>query len=129
MIKKSDSMKLNSYKNLIEINDEVDTEYEIVEILKKYPKDTVLFTYVKHHRIPVISGICNTREKIAQSINCKKDEILQTIVKACDNPIKVENYKDLDDYISYDANLNKIPILKHYKRWWKIYYSRCCICT
>ena len=40
MIKKSDSMKLNSYKNLIEINDEVDTEYEIVEILKKYPKDT-----------------------------------------------------------------------------------------
>lgn len=116
MIKKSDSMKLNSYKNLIEINDEVDTEYEIVEILKKYPKDTVLFTNVKHHRIPVISGICNTREKIAQSINCKKDEILQTIVKACDNPIKVENYKDLDDYISYDANLNKIPILKHYKK-------------
>ena len=109
-------MELNTYKNLIEIDDEVNTDYEIVEILKKYPKDTVLFTNVKHHRIPVISGICNTREKIAKSINCEKEEILQKIIEATENPKKVENYEDLEDYVSLNANLNKIPILKHYAK-------------
>lgn len=109
-------MKLNSYRELIEIDDEVSTEYEICNILQKYPKDTVLFTNVKGSHIPVISGLCNTREKIARSINCKKDEILYKIIEATNNPIKVENYGNLDNYITYKANLNKIPILKHYKK-------------
>ena len=109
-------MKLNSYRELIEIDDEVSTEYEICNILQKYPKDTVLFTNVKGSHIPVISGLCNTREKIARSINCKKDEILHKIIEATSNPIKVENYGNLDNYITYKANLNKIPILKHYKK-------------
>lgn len=109
-------MKLNSYRELIEIDDEVSTKYEICNILQKYPKDTVLFTNVKGSHIPVISGICNTREKIARSINCKKDEILYKIIEATSNPIKVENYGNLDNYITYKANLNKIPILKHYKK-------------
>ena len=109
-------MELNNYKDLIEINDEVNCDYEIVEILKKYPKDTVLFTNVKGHNIPVISGICNTREKIAKSINCKKDEILQNIIEATENPKKIENFKDLDDYETSVADLNKLPILKHYKK-------------
>ncbi|OWT33480.1 hypothetical protein BGI41_02145 [Methanobrevibacter sp. 87.7] len=107
-------MKLNSYRELIEIDDEVSTEYEICNILQKYPKDTVLFTNVKGSHIPVISGICNTREKIARSINCEKDEILHKIIEATNNPIKVENYENLDNYITYKANVNKIPILKHY---------------
>lgn len=109
-------MELNNYKNIIEINDEVDCDYEIVEILKKYPKDTVLFTNVKNHKIPVISGICNTREKIAKSINCKKEKILQKIIEATENPKKLENYEDLEDYETYDADLNKLPILKHYAK-------------
>ena len=109
-------MELNNYKDLIEINDEVNCEYEIVEILKKYPKDTVLFTNVKDYKIPVISGICNTRDKIAKSINCKKDEILQNIIAATENPKKVENYENLDDYETSDADLNQLPILKHYKK-------------
>ena len=109
-------MKLNSYRELIEIDDEVSTEYEICNILQNYPKDTVLFTNVKGSHIPVISGLCNTREKIARSINCKKDEILHKIIEATSNPIKVENYENLDNYITYKANLNKIPILKHYQK-------------
>ncbi|WP_295722584.1 UbiD family decarboxylase [uncultured Methanobrevibacter sp.] len=109
-------MELNNYKNIIEIDEEVDCEYEIVEILKKYPKDTVLFTNVKNHKIPVISGICNTREKIAKSINCKKEEILQKIIEATENPKKIENYEDLEDYETYDADLTKLPILKHYAK-------------
>ena len=111
-------MELNNYKDLIEINDEVNCEYEIVEILKKYPKDTVLFTNVKDYKIPVISGICNTRDKIAKSINCKKDEILQNIIAATENPKKVENYENLDDYETSDADLNQLPILKHYNSYW-----------
>ncbi|MCQ2972467.1 MAG: UbiD family decarboxylase [archaeon] len=109
-------MDINQYKNIIEINDEVNSEFEVTKILKKYPKDTVILNNVKGYDIPIISGICNTRDKIAASINCEVNEITQKIIEASDNPVKVENFTDLSDYNENDADLSKIPILTHYKR-------------
>lgn len=103
-------------KNIIEINDEVDCVYEAAKILRKYPKDTVILNNVKGFDMPVISGICNTREKIAKSINCDVSEITEKIIKASDNPVKVDKFTDFSNYNTSDADLDKIPILTHYKR-------------
>ena len=65
--------------------------------------------------MPVVSGICNTREKIAKSINCEVSEITQKIIDAMENPIKVDKFTDFGDYDTIDADLDKIPILTHYK--------------
>ena len=35
-------------ENIIEIDDEVSTEYEITKILKQHPTDTVIFTNIKN---------------------------------------------------------------------------------
>ena len=102
--------------NIIEINDEINSEYEACTILRKYPKDTVILNNVKGFDIPIISGICNTREKIAKSINCEVNEITEKIINAIDNPKKIKNFTNLDKYDSSEANLDKIPILTHYKR-------------
>ena len=69
-------MNIN-YENVIEINEELSSEFEISRILRDYPKDTVVINNPKDSEIPVISGICNTREKIAESINCKVSEITE----------------------------------------------------
>ena len=66
--------------------------------------------------MPVVSGICNTREKIAKSINCEVNEITSKIIEASDNPIKVENFTDFSEYNTTEADLSKLPILTHYKR-------------
>lgn len=63
--------------NVIEITEELSSEFEISKVLRKYPKDTVIIKNVKGYDMPVISGICNTRDKIAKSINCEVSEITQ----------------------------------------------------
>ena len=72
-------MNMND-ENIIEITDELSSEYEISKVLRKYPKDTVIVKNVKGFDMPVISGICNTRDKIAKSINCEVSEITQKII-------------------------------------------------
>ena len=57
--------------DIIEISEEVSTEYEITSILKKHPTDTVIFTNIKDSNMNIISGICNTRDKIAKSMICR----------------------------------------------------------
>lgn len=109
-------MKLENTEDIIEINDELSCEFEVAKVLRQYPKDTVILTNVKNSEMPVVSGICNTREKIAKSINCEVNEITSKIIEASDNPIKVENFTDFSEYNTTEADLSKLPLLTHYKR-------------
>ncbi|WP_323737410.1 UbiD family decarboxylase [Methanosphaera sp. ISO3-F5] len=104
--------------NIIEIDDEVSTEYEITSILKRHPKDTLVFTNVKGSDMNIISGICNTREKIANSINTSVDKITENIIDATGNPTKISDVKNFDDVYpnNENADLSKLPILKHYPK-------------
>ncbi|MBO6275463.1 MAG: UbiD family decarboxylase, partial [Methanobrevibacter sp.] len=108
-------MKIND-ENIIEITEELSSEYEVSRILRNYPKDTVIINNVKGFDMPVISGICNTRAKIAESINCEVSEITEKIIEASDNPIKVDKFTDFSEYDTLEIDLDKIPILTHYKR-------------
>ncbi len=101
---------------VIEIDDEIDAKYEACDVLRKHPKNTVLLSNIKGYDIPIVSGICNTREKIANSINCEVEEITEKIIEATENPKKIKNYTNLDEYVTFEADLNKLPILTHYKK-------------
>jgi len=102
---------------IIQIDDEVDVKYEATKILKKYPRDTVILNNVKGYDMPIVSGICNTREKIAESLGCEVNEITEKIIDGMNNPKKVTKFIDLkDEYQSKRVDLGKIPILTHYKR-------------
>ena len=101
---------------VIEINDEVDPKYEACRILREYPRDTVILNNVKGFDMPIISGICNTREKIADSINCEVSQITEKIIESSDNPLKVTEFTDFSNYNTTEADLSKIPILTHYRR-------------
>ena len=103
---------------IIEITDEVSTEYEITSILKKHPYDTLIFTNVKGSDMNIISGICNTRDKIAKSIGTTVDKITENIIDATNNPTAVSNIKNFDEVYPNNecADLSKLPILKHYPK-------------
>jgi UbiD family decarboxylase len=108
-------MKIDD-NNIIEITDELSDEFEVAKVLRQYPKDTVIVKNVKGFDMPVVSGICNTREKIAKSINCEVSEITQKIIDAMEKPIKVDKFTDFSEYETSEVDLSKIPILTHYKR-------------
>lgn len=104
--------------DIIEITEEVSTEYEITSILKKHPHDTLIFTNVKDSEMNIISGICNTRDKIAKSIGTSVDKITENIINATNNPTRIENIKNFDEVYPNNecADLSKLPILKHYPK-------------
>ena len=113
--KKSDTMA--EEREIIRIEKEVDPVYEAAKILRQYPKDTVILENVKGCDIPIVSGICNTREKIADSLGCQVDEITFKIIDGMNNPTPVKNFVEIrDEYQSKRVDLAKIPILTHYKR-------------
>ncbi|KZX15076.1 3-octaprenyl-4-hydroxybenzoate carboxy-lyase [Methanobrevibacter cuticularis] len=105
---------------ILRIKEEVSTKYEAAKILREHPTKTVILSNVEGYDIPIISGICNTREKIARSLGCTISEITQKIINSTTNPQKISKYNDLsnsnNEYTSKKADLNKIPILTHYKR-------------
>ncbi|MDO5851068.1 MAG: UbiD family decarboxylase [Methanobacteriaceae archaeon] len=100
------------------IDKEVSTEYEINNIIKKHPHDTLIFNNVKESSFKVIAGICNTRQKIADSINTEVSSITQKIVESTKKPESIKEVKTIQDVysITKPANLDELPILRHYKK-------------
>ena len=97
-------MKLEG-DNIIEITDELSSEFEVSKVLRQYPKDTVIVKNVKGYDMPVITGICNTRDKIAKSINCEVSEITEKIIEAMEKPIKVDKFTDFSEYDNLEVDL------------------------
>jgi anhydromevalonate phosphate decarboxylase len=107
----------NDFK-IINIEDEISTKYEVSKILKQYDKEVVIFKNIIGSEMGIISGICNTREKIARSISSTVPKITSRIVEATENPTPVEkveattkNFK-----ISVDADLTKLPVPTYYRK-------------
>jgi len=104
--------------NVIELEDEVSTNLEAAEFLRKYPKDTLIMENVKESDMKVVSGICNTREKIARALNTDVAGITQKIMDATNNPQPIDDYIDVKDCfgVSNSADLTELPVLTYYKR-------------
>ncbi|RJS49904.1 MAG: hypothetical protein CIT03_00145 [Methanobacterium sp.] len=103
--------------DFIRIDQEISIHLEASEILRKHPKDVVILENLKESSIPVVSGICNTREKIALALNCEVGDITSKIVQGMENPHPIHNIEKISkEYTSSKADLSKLPILTHYKR-------------
>jgi len=103
---------------VIKIEDQISAKYEVANILRNHPKDTVIFENIKDSNIKIISGICNTREKIARGISVTVPEITKRIMEATENPITVENVENIKkNYITQKKpDLGEIPVPTYYKK-------------
>jgi UbiD family decarboxylase len=104
--------------NVIKIEDEISTKYEIAKVLREHPKDVIIFENIKESDMKVISGICNTREKIARGISVTVPQITQKIMEATGNPISTDNIESVKkNYITQkEPNLGEIPVPTYYKK-------------
>ena len=103
---------------VIEIEEQISTKYEVSNILKNYDKEIVIFKNIKESDMGIVSGICNTREKIASSISANVSEITSRIIEATENPTKIENIDKTSKYFqtSMNADLTKLPVPTFYKK-------------
>jgi UbiD family decarboxylase len=102
---------------VVRIDNEVSSMFEAAKILREHPKEAVILENVKESDIPVISGICNTRDKIARALNTDVSGITHKIIDGMETPQAVQNIgKISENYNTSPANLGKLPILTHYQR-------------
>ncbi|MCD6515772.1 MAG: UbiD family decarboxylase [Candidatus Odinarchaeota archaeon] len=77
---------------IIEIEKDVDINLELSSVARKIETEygkTVLFKNVKGYDIPVVTNLLSTMEHIRIALNVeRKEDILQKITDAMDNPIK-----------------------------------------
>jgi 2,5-furandicarboxylate decarboxylase 1 len=99
------------------IEEEISTKYQVSKILKNNDRTVVIFNNIKESDMRIISGICNTREKIAQSIFATVPEITSRIIEATENPIPIDRIESVNKNFdsSVNADLSKLPIPKYYK--------------
>ncbi len=104
--------------NVINIDEEVSTRYEVSKIMKDHPKDVLLFKNILESEMGIISGICNTREKIAKSLSVKVPEITKRIVEATENPTPIDIIEKVSKNFEFseEADLKKLPIPTYYKK-------------
>ncbi len=107
----------NDFK-VIKIEEEVSTKYQVSKILKKHDKEVVILDSIKESDMGIISGICNTREKIARSISTTVPKITSRIVEATENPTPIDKVEGVDKNFqnSMDADLSKFPVPTYYKK-------------
>lgn len=108
---------LNEEFRTVKIEDEASTKYEASKIMKNHDKDVIIFENIKESDMNVISGICNTREKIARALSVKVPEISNRIIKAMENPRPIEEIQNTREnfHISKKPDLSELPILNYYK--------------
>ncbi len=104
--------------NIIKIDEQVSVNLEASEFLKKNPKDTLIMENIRESNMKVVSGICNTREKIARAINTDVAGITQRIMGAINNPLPINDFLTVQDSfdVSKPADLAELPVLTYYSR-------------
>ncbi len=104
--------------NVITVEEEISTKYEVAKTLREHPKDVIIFDNVKESDMKIISGICNTRDKIARGIGVTVPEITKKIMEATSNPVPIKNVENIkENYITQKkTDLGEIPVPTYYKK-------------
>ena len=106
---------LKSNNELIEIDKEVSSKYEIAALTKHMDnKEALLFNKIKESRLRVVTNVCGTRKRFALALNSSMEEIDKKIIDAINNP-KTANRTELKaDNISKDLSI--LPIITHFEK-------------
>ncbi|GIM45407.1 hypothetical protein DNHGIG_09560 [Collibacillus ludicampi] len=79
---------LESVGRLAVIGKKVGLEFELAAVAKKLDgKKAVYFTQVEEYTVPVVSGICSTREDFAEALDTDPYGIIPKFTKAVDSPV------------------------------------------
>ena len=107
--------KLDKDGELVRIKTPVSNELEIASVLSTLDGKAVIFDDVRGFETPVVGGVVSSRDLVAKALGCKKEEILQKMVHALNNPKKPEMVEKApcQEVVEDEVDLDKIPFLLH----------------
>ena len=107
--------QLDKNGELIRIETEVSTEYEMAGIIDALGEKPVFFEKVKESSIPVAGGLVSSKELIARALNIKKEQLLHKLSNAIENPVRpdVVEKGECQEIVEKDVDLTKLPIMRY----------------
>jgi len=110
------SLKANH--SLIIVKENVHPDFQISSILCKFQDHPFLFENVHGSSFGVAGNLLATRENIELGLRMKKGTLLGSLENAIKNPTpkgRVSSFKKSDWEFDGEADLSKLPILKHFE--------------
>ena len=101
---------------ILHINEEVSTEYEISALMKAFDGGPILYFHnVKGYENNVVGGVCGAKKRICRALKTNLEKIYEKISQACEHPKEpqiTESGSVME--VLEKPNLNRIPVLTHY---------------
>ncbi|MFO7678213.1 MAG: UbiD family decarboxylase [Thermoplasmatota archaeon] len=106
---------LEKDNELVRIQKEVSTKYEIANIIYSLNEKPVLFDNVKGYPFKIFGGITSNRDIISKGIDTTKDKLLEKMVDALRKPVEpsIVSNAPCQDVVIKEPDLSKIPLLFH----------------
>ena len=107
--------QLDKSGELIKIETEVSTEYEMAGIIDALGEKPVFFEKVKESSIPAVGGIVSSKELIAKALNVKKEQLLPELSNAIETPVRpdVVERGECQEIVEKNVDLTKLPIMRY----------------
>lgn len=114
---------LKSRERLAVIEKQVSLQFELAAVAKKLDgKKAALFTQVENYKIPVVSGICSTREQFAEAMETDPYNVISRFTEAVSAPlpckqVRKEEAPVKEHVIVKDIDLMRmLPIPVHHEK-------------
>lgn len=114
--------ELKRSKEVLEINDELSTQYEIAGVMKYLDKlqgSCLLFKRVKGYDIPIVGNLLGRKKRLAIAMGVDEKSIAEEYLIRRENPIKpkIVSNGPVKEVVIKDVNIVKtIPVLTHFAR-------------
>jgi UbiD family decarboxylase len=105
------------------VKKEVNVKYEVARMIRE-TCDTqgpcLLFENVKDYEMPIVGGMFATRRRALLALEAEQNNVIERLLKGINNSIEPEIVKSGPcqevEFLGDEVDLNKLPILQHYKR-------------
>jgi 2,5-furandicarboxylate decarboxylase 1 len=104
---------LQASGRLAVVDKRVSLKYEIAAVAKKLDgQKAVYFTQVEDYSIPVVSGICSTRQQFAEALETDQFELIPKFIQAVSAPLPCRLVKKKDAPVKENVILKDIDLMK-----------------
>jgi len=102
-------------EEIITINEPLSKIYEIAATLKQFDGGKAVIVREEETGIKVVGGVNGSRNRLLRSIGVTQENLYPTLVEATKNPLKCKKGDGPVKEVVEEGNLNKIPVLTHFK--------------
>ncbi|HEX9262206.1 MAG TPA: UbiD family decarboxylase [Candidatus Bathyarchaeia archaeon] len=107
--------QLGKSGELVKIEREVSTEFEMAGIIEALGEKPVFFEKIKESRVPVAAGLLSSKDLIARGLGIAKNQLLQRLSAAIEKPIlpEVVENGECQQIVERNVDLNDLPIMRY----------------